>query len=752
MPEFLRTTIGQFNSTDGHWQPRAANVRAVEPAAELPGAQRGSLYMLVEVRGAGGGHPALYRQMLNAAQTAFYEMGDTVESALRQAVRNVHMVLRRANEGLPEAGWSGGISLAVRYADQLVIAQAGPALAMVSHPKTVDQFPAELGDWGQPLGSDLRPEVQIFDATVEAGSMLLLAQSDWPDHVTPEALAVAAATPDVALASQYLSQLAGNADLSALLISFARDIPELHEEPQKPLIAAAPGRPSAETSTTGTKPAGKGLLGGAGRLLGRSRSEEQPIEPTEARVAPFERVASPAPAPAAAAESQARSAVGSASQSYFPPEAEPLPAARTPWPEQEWVREPVAQEAATQPAAVQPTALQPRQARSRWWLLLAFVVIPLLIGGIVLAMLFGRNRAVEAQFVEKLDGASSVIAQVETMTDDAAALQRLGQAQDFLDQARTLRPDDARLEPVETRYEENLARLQSVTFLYGGVPLWNFEKENRSWQRVLVSGDALFVLDRGQMEVYRFTLSALGDTVSITEKPVVRKGDQVDDLITGDLVDIAWVEAEGANQRSKLLAVDNAGGLIGYDVTWGQEGLALAGREKWVQPKLAAGYGGNLYVADLGAGQIWRHRSADSGYGDSEPYFGTTTVNLAGLRDMAIDGNIWLLFDDGRLLKFFNGEQRPFIWRGLPDPISAPAAVAVSQESDRVYVADAGNARIIEATKDGEFLRQFRVREGDILRNLRSFFLDEASSVLYVLTESELQKIDIPAEEAEQGS
>src|SRR5690606_20453970 len=134
-----------------------ANVRAVEPAAELPGAQRGSLYMLVEVHGAGGGHPALYRQMLNAAQTAFYEMGDTVESALRQSVRSAHMVLRRANEGLPEAGWSGGISLAVRYADQLFIAQAGPALAMVSHPKTVDQFPADLSTWGSPLGADLRP-------------------------------------------------------------------------------------------------------------------------------------------------------------------------------------------------------------------------------------------------------------------------------------------------------------------------------------------------------------------------------------------------------------------------------------------------------------------------------------------------------------------------------------------------------------------------------------------------------------------
>ena len=41
-----------------------------------------------------------------------------VESALRQAVRSAHQVLRQANEGLPEAQWRGGASLVVRYADR----------------------------------------------------------------------------------------------------------------------------------------------------------------------------------------------------------------------------------------------------------------------------------------------------------------------------------------------------------------------------------------------------------------------------------------------------------------------------------------------------------------------------------------------------------------------------------------------------------------------------------------------------------
>ena len=223
--------------------PRAANVRAVEPASDLPSAERGSLYILLEV--SGGGHAALYRQMLNAAQTAFYEKGESVEAALRQAVRSVHQVLRTANEGLPEAQWRGGASLVVRYADRVTIAQSGPGLILIGHPKTVDQFPAELGDWGPALGDAERPEIQIYDVTVESGSMILLAQSDWPQHVAAQSLAVAAAAPNVTLASQYLGQLAGSAELSALLVSFSSTIPELRDEVE-PLPVAKPESKDAD--------------------------------------------------------------------------------------------------------------------------------------------------------------------------------------------------------------------------------------------------------------------------------------------------------------------------------------------------------------------------------------------------------------------------------------------------------------------------------------------------------------------------
>jgi len=713
MPETLRTTIAQFSSAGGRWQPRAANVRAVEPAPDLPSAERGSLYILLEV--SGGGHAALYRQMLNAAQTAFYEKGESLEAALRQAMRSVHQVLRTANEGLPEAQWRGGASLVVRYANQVTIAQSGPGLILISHPKTVDQFPAELGDWGPALGDAERPEIQIYDVTVESGSMILLAQSDWPQHVAAQSLAVAAAAPNVTLASQYLGPLAGSAELSALLVSFSSTIPELRDEGE-PLPAAKPEGKDADAAHTAAK---VGIFTAAGKRLfgGRSTDEQAPVPPP-----PVSTAAVPA------------TVVAAPVQSAPPP--------------------PMVEDFADEPEEILPDDADAadvgdagRSSGGRFWLVLALIVIPLLIIGLVAVMVFGRARAAQQEFQQLLVGAMQAVVDAEGLTDEAAIAQRLSGASDFLEKARARRPDDQELVKLDQRYQALLDKVEHVTPLYGAVPLWTFEGDGHNITRVVVSGDSLFTLDRGPGQVDRFMRSQLGDSVTPAENPVVvKKGQEVGGTVVSDLQDMTWAEAAGPNQRSKLLVLDTAKGLVGYDTQLGTKRLALGGADKLVQPQLTASYGGNLYIVDGEGDQVWRYRPDENGYGGQpEAYFAAgVTVDLAGIQAIAIDGNIWLLFPDGRLLKFFGGEQRPFDLQGLPGPLATPTALAVAQEGDQIYILDAGNGRIVEVTKDGQFLRQFRVRDDDFLRQAKDMYLDEAARKFYIVTSNKLYVADVP--------
>jgi DNA-binding beta-propeller fold protein YncE len=111
---------------------------------------------------------------------------------------------------------------------------------------------------------------------------------------------------------------------------------------------------------------------------------------------------------------------------------------------------------------------------------------------------------------------------------------------------------------------------------------------------------------------------------------------------------------------------------------------------------------------------------------------------------MAIDGNIWLLFSDGRLLRFLSGEQPQFALTGVPGGLTGPVALAVPQEGNRMYIADPGSARIVEITKEGQFIRQFKAREGDILKNMVDLFLDEASGMFYILTPDQLFGAYVP--------
>jgi hypothetical protein len=708
MPQSLRTTTGQFSSLGGRTQLRAANVRAVEPAPNLPGAERGNLYLLVEVSGSGGGHAALYRQILNAAQTAFYEASGNQSAALIRAVRSAHFVLVRANEGLPEAAWRAGVNFAVLQGQELTIAQAGPAVAMVSHPKTVDQFPDQLGETGAPLGGAERPEVKLFHASVEPGDVLLLAESGWLDHVTPDALAVVATASSVSLAQDYLGQLAGDSDLSAIVIGFG-----LAGEPSADEVAAGA---VAATEKGPAKPPGEAVekAAVATGLAGWFRRRQHPPEPSapqELRPVPVVEAGPPEPEPVK------RAAV-----------AAPLTAA----PSEEFEDE---------AAGVEEPA-----KRSMWPLLVALVIIPLLIGALVLAMWWLRSPRVEAQFRQTLDGATAILDEIDAMPDPNAAVQRLPAVKEFLDKARAMRPEDPRLAAVENRYQDLSDRIEQVEPLYGVVPMWDFNQEGQNLARVVVGGDSLYVLDKGKNEVYRLLMSSLGDSAKPAEPPtVVKKAQQVGDHVVSDLLDMAWVEGAG-NQRSKLLVLDTAGGLIGYDSTYGASNLPLGGQDKWQQPQIVMGYGGNLYIVDSKGNQIWRYRPGVKGYeGAPEPYFASgSPTDLTGVQAIAIDGSVWLLFPDGRLLKFLVGEAQPFIPKGPPGTPKSPVDVAAPLEGDRLYVADAGAGRIMEYTKEGTLNRQLQPREGDILKDVRSIYLDEAASALYILTGNRLYKANLP--------
>jgi len=125
-------------------------------------------------------------------------------------------------------------------------------------------------------------------------------------------------------------------------------------------------------------------------------------------------------------------------------------------------------------------------------------------------------------------------------------------------------------------------------------------------------------------------------------------------------------------------------------------------------------------------------------------------VDLTGALDMTVDGNIYVLFADGKILKFFNGEPRPFDTRSLPSPMRNPSTIFVSgpkepEANGYVYVTDTGNDRILQFDKSGAFVRQFKDRIGEArLVDLRAVYVDEETHRMFILSGNTLWLASLP--------
>jgi hypothetical protein len=166
--------------------------------------------------------------------------------------------------------------------------------------------------------------------------------------------------------------------------------------------------------------------------------------------------------------------------------------------------------------------------------------------------------------------------------------------------------------------------------------------------------------------------------------------------------------------------------------------------DSWVLPVAVMGYSGNLYVLDPQAGQVFRYLPGPSGYPNPpQPYFsGQSKDALSGAIDIAIDGFIYVLYADGTVRKFEGGVPVMFDMTDIDRPLNDPTAIYTAPDpvARYVYIADPGNQRVLQLTKEGRFVRQIKPRPEDSadFSALKSIFVDESAGKLYWLNATSL--------------
>ena len=326
--------------------------------------------------------------------------------------------------------------------------------------------------------------------------------------------------------------------------------------------------------------------------------------------------------------------------------------------------------------------------------------------------------------------------------DKAGAREALLDGKNYLTKAVAIdgsTPDRARL---AGEIEQLIQDVLQVQPLYSIVkPLLTFPVDVQP-HRVLVADSSIYVLDMGQQAILRYRYDPTsGKAVDDDPQIVLQQGDVIDGATAGSLGDMAWLPLiPGFGDKPTLLILDRNNNLFSYDPrVEGACRLDLPGQELWSSASQVQTYNGRIYVADEGANEIYRY-SPGQGQGPPENWFSDDTlVNLAGTLSMGIDGDIWLLLGSGNIMRYRSGEQLPFSLENSVGLAEDPVDMYITtQDREQIYLADAGEDRILVFDKNGVYQEQLLAAEGDPLRGLSGLYIDETDEMMFILTKSAL--------------
>jgi hypothetical protein len=138
-----------------------------------------------------------------------------------------------------------------------------------------------------------------------------------------------------------------------------------------------------------------------------------------------------------------------------------------------------------------------------------------------------------------------------------------------------------------------------------------------------------------------------------------------------------------------------------------------------------------LYVLDSQNKQIYRLAKGQDGWGDSKNWIKEGADQLADAKSLAVDGSVYILKNDGRVIKLENGKPVAFEIKTVEPAFNSPTRIKTNEFSKYLYLLDPNNRRIVVIGKEkGDFVTQYY---SPALSEMKDFLIEEKDKKIYVL-------------------
>lgn len=245
-----------------------------------------------------------------------------------------------------------------------------------------------------------------------------------------------------------------------------------------------------------------------------------------------------------------------------------------------------------------------------------------------------------------------------------------------------------------------------------------------SAQGIIGIGDGEFtVFDR--QSVYRVLLNSVEDPLKITDQDLILDGDNFPRFQSQVFFTKSNSVIEVQNGQPTSMKTEDPTG--------------------WVSGRSIHTYLRFLYILSPEKKQIYKYERLGNRY--SAPVNYNVNGDLTGALDFAIDGDVYVLKEEGTILKLFRGESKPFNVRKAPEGLLNDATKIFKVTGGNIYALDPVHSRVIvisDGGPDGEaaYLKQY-VLEGEQVSELRDIYVDSDDGHIYVLDAKRVHAIDL---------
>ncbi len=149
-------------------------------------------------------------------------------------------------------------------------------------------------------------------------------------------------------------------------------------------------------------------------------------------------------------------------------------------------------------------------------------------------------------------------------------------------------------------------------------------------------------------------------------------------------------------------------------------------------------FSGNIYVLDRTEG-ILKFVSTSDGYAKTT-YFKKDEPDLKTAVSMAIDSSVWILLENGTVLKYTRGAKDAFSLNTSQSPLAGPKRIVTDADTENLYILDPKGKQIVRFTKSGTL---DKVYGASIVANGKEMDIHEGDNKLFVLSDGTIYELGL---------